>query len=241
MKVDVIGTAAEVAADRVKGCAVAIIDVFRATSVMVTALEAGAKEIIPITGVDDTFAMREKMLRADPSAKILLGGERHTEIVEGFDLDNSPLRYTSDVVSGATILMSTTNGTRAVNCASAGELIYIAALLNADAVSNALGESGMDIVLVCSGRANRFTIEDALCAGMMASYLHRNFGASLSDMAWAMADMYDRWKDDLLGALDNCEHYHRIKNRWADDIAWCLERNRISSTPKVNETGGIKL
>lgn len=241
MKVDIIGTAAEVTPQRVEGCAAAVIDVFRATSVMVTALAAGAARIIPITGVEETFAMRDTILKANPTAQVLLGGERHTEIIEGFDLDNSPLKYTREKVTGATILMSTTNGTRAVNCTAAAEQIYIAALLNADAVSRKLGQSGLDVVLVCSGRANRFTIEDGLCAGMMACYLRDNFGATLTDMAWVVADMYDRWHDDLAGALDNCEHYHRIKNRWGDDIVWCLERNKIDLTPQVTKNGALEI
>lgn len=241
MRVDVIGTAAEVTDQRVEGHSVAVIDVFRATSVMVTALENGATSIIPITGVDETFALRDKMLKHNPQANIIIGGERKTEIVEGFDLDNSPLRYTPEVIAGATIIMSTTNGTRAVNCARAAAEIYIAALLNADAAADALAESGRDVVLICSGRHNRFTIEDGLCAGMMARRLEQVYGYRPTDFAWAMIDIYERWAEDLRGALDHCEHYNNIKNRWAEDISWCLERNRINTTPKVTKDGGIKL
>lgn len=242
MKVDIIGTAAEVTDERVTGCDVAVIDVFRATSVMVTAFENGAKEIIPVTGVDESFELRDRLQQERPGEKILLGGERKTVIVEGFDLDNSPLRYSRDVVEGATVVMSTTNGTRALNSAASADDIYVAAFLNADAVARRLGGGGKDVVLVCSGRQNRFTVEDGLCAGMLARYLGEYFEYQMTDFAWWCADLYERWQWDVIGALDHCEHYHSIKERWADDIQWCLRRNVSDAAPKIDKkTGGLKL
>lgn len=243
MQVDIIGTAAEVSDERVRGRNVAVIDVFRATSVMVTALANGAGEIIPRTGIEECFVLRDRLVaEADPMAKILLGGERNTVMIEGFDLDNSPLRYSREVVENATIVMSTTNGTRAVNCAQgAAAEIYIAAMLNADAVAQRLGELGREVVLVCSGRQDQFTIEDGLCAGLMARFLASNYGYSMTDFAWWCAEVYERWEDNLLGALDHCEHYHHIKDRWAEDIAWCLERNVLDVTPHITKEGGIRL
>lgn len=246
MQVDIIGAAGEVTPERVSGRNVAVIDVFRATSVIVTALTNGAREIIPMTGIEESFRLRDRIVeehrQTNDTGPVLLGGERNTVIIEGFDLDNSPLRYAPDVVRDATIVMSTTNGTRAVNCAQgAANGIYIAALLNADAVARKLGEQGGDATLVCSGRHDRFTIEDALCAGMMARFLEQNYRATLSDMAWWCADVYSRYENNLLGALDHCLHYHSIKTRWAEDIAWCLQRNVTTVVPHQTREGGIRL
>ncbi|WP_281670832.1 2-phosphosulfolactate phosphatase [Rikenella microfusus] len=245
MEVDIIGTAGEVTDERVAGKNVAVIDVFRATSVMVTAFANGAREIIPMTGIEESFRLRDEIVarhrQSGDNGPVLLGGERKTVIIEGFDLDNSPLRYSPDIVRDATIVMSTTNGTRAVNCARGAAEIYVAALLNADAVARRLGERGEDIVLVCSGRHDRFTIEDALCAGMMARYLGRHYGYKLTDIAWWCADVYRRYEDDLQQALDHCEHYHNIKGRWAEDIAWCLRRNVTDVAPHIVKEGGIRL
>lgn len=245
MEVDVIGSAGEVVEERVAGRSVAVIDVFRATSVMVTAFRNGAREIIPMTGIEESFRLRDRLVAEHAmlgdSGPVLLGGERKTVIVEGFDLDNSPLRYRPEVVRDATIVMSTTNGTRAVNCAQgwAAE-IYIAAFLNADAVARRLGASGRDVALICSGRNDRFTIEDALCAGMLARYLGEEAGYTLTDLAWWCADVYRRYEDDLQSALEHCEHYHRIKARWSEDIAWCLQRNVTDATPRITTEGGIR-
>lgn len=246
MQVDIIGTAAEVSAERIAGSNAAVIDVFRATSVMVTALGNGAREILPTTGIEESFRLRDRIAaehaRTGDDGPVLLGGERQTVIIEGFDLDNSPLRYTPEIVRDATIIMNTTNGTRAVESArQAGAAeIYIAALLNADAAADRLGRSGRDAVLICSGRHDRFTVEDALCAGMMARYLGHHYGYTLTDMAWWCADVYERYENDLQKALDHCEHYHNIKGRWAEDIAWCLRRNATAIAPRITEKGGIR-
>ncbi len=245
MQVDIIGTAAEVNDQRVAGRNVAVIDVFRATSVMITAMRNGAREIIPVTGIEESFRLRDQIAQAhrqaDDPGPVLLGGERNTVIIEGFDLDNSPLRYTPDIVRDATIIMNTTNGTRAVNCAQgAADEIYIAALLNADAVAQRLGEQGKDTTLICSGRHDRFTIEDALCAGMMARYLAHHYGYTLTDFAWWCADVYQRYETDLMQALVHCEHYRNIKGRWAADIEWCLTRNMTDITPHITKEGGIR-
>ena len=107
-------------------------------------------------------------------------------------------------------------------------------------MADRLGRRDGDVPLVCSGRHNRFTIEDSLCAGMMARYLARNYGYRLTDFAWWCAEVYERYEDDLQGALDHCLHYHTIKNRWNEDIAWCLRRNVMTTTPHITKEGGIR-
>ncbi len=238
-RIDVVGSAAEVTRDRVAGCDVAVIDVFRATSVMITALANGASRIIPVTGIEEARSLRDRLAEGG-GRKVLLGGERNTVQIEGFDLDNSPLRYRPEVVEEATIIMSTTNGTRAINCAEGGENIYIAALLNADAVAERLAGSGRAVCLVCSGRQNRFTLEDGLCAGMIARRLVER-GYRPTDFAWVMIDLYERWQNDLPGALEHCTHYQRIKEQWKDDIAWCMRSNALPCVPRLGENGGITL
>lgn len=146
MKIDVIGTAAEVSPERVKGRIACVVDVFRATSVISTAMANGARKIIPLTEIQDCIDLRESMLADsshsddDYNQKVLLAGERNTVIIEGFDLDNSPRAFTRDVVGGATIIMSTTNGTRALDSARDADALFVASLLDAEAACRAMGE-----------------------------------------------------------------------------------------------------
>ncbi|MFI3295644.1 MAG: 2-phosphosulfolactate phosphatase [Rikenellaceae bacterium] len=232
LKVDVIESAATVSAEKIKDHSTAIIDIFRATSVMCAAFNNGAQRIIPLTDIDQVFELREKLLEENPEAKILMGGERKTLLIEGFDLDNSPLAYTRERVEAATILMSTTNGTRTINAASASREIYIASLLNAKAIVEKLIESQNDISIICAGRLNTFTMEDGLCAGYMAKLLAKQ-GYELSDFAWVMADLYTRYSQNLRESLKNGLHYNAINERLQEDVKYSIQLDIMTITPKV--------
>lgn len=225
MKIDVIATAGEVTAERVRGKVACIIDVFRATSVISSAMANGAREIIPMTQIQECFDLRERMLELNPNQRVILAGERKMVLIEGFELDNSPRSFTREKVDGATIIMSTTNGTRALNCANEADAVFVASMLDATEVCRQIQEMGLDVVLICSGRNNRFTLEDGLCAGKMANLLCGQ-GNQLTDMAWMVKELYLNHKDNLKGALENCFHYHRMLGiGLQEDIDYCLQED----------------
>lgn len=231
MEIDVLLTPTEAVGERVEGRAVAVIDVFRATSCICAAMEAGARQLIPLTSIEECLEMRTKMVGVK---NILLGGERKTKKIEGFDIDNSPISYSAPSIKGSTIIMSTTNGTRAINAAAAAgaHSIAIASLLNASAVAAYLGSAGRDIVILCAGRLNRFTMEDALCAGYIVSLINESHTCHLSDIAWTLADAADRYSGDFRVPLRNCAHYNQINgNGLADDVSYCLQRDIFTSVP----------
>src|SRR3972149_1402682 len=96
---------------------VAVIDVLRATSVMVHAMSQGALEIIPAATIEEGL----QIAKAFPRSSILLGGERESKNIPGFDLGNSPKEYTAERVKGKKLILTTTNGTRAFHAASLGK------------------------------------------------------------------------------------------------------------------------
>ena len=243
LSIDVIGTPSEVTPERVEGRSVAVIDVFRATSAITTAMENGTARIIPMVGIDECFDLRYDLKAENPDAKILLGGERGKVLIEGFDLDNSPYSYTPEKVNGATIIMSTTNGTRAIDRSGAASALFIASMLNATAVCRELAALGRDIVLVCSGREDRFSTEDGLCAGLMACILSDfGMGYNLTDFAWVMSRMYINNRDDLKRPLESSLHYNDLMAEGFDvDVAYCLQQDIFKSVPKVNHNGEIVL
>ena len=239
MKIDACISAADVTPDKVlhKNCVV--IDVFRATSVIITALGAGAARGIPAVTVEEAFRMRKSLSERGHPA--LLGGERHAVKVEGFDKGNSPVSYTAPEVRGTTIVFTTTNGTRAINNARAARRIYIGALINAGAVSRRLLAEGRDVVLVCSGREDNYTLEDALCAGMIAdTVLETDPSVFLTDIARTMRDIYCLYRDDLRKGLANCQHYNHIMSiGLQDDVEYCLRRDICDTVPYVDELFNI--
>ncbi len=148
---------------RAEGRAVVVIDVFRASTTIITALERGAKEIIAVPTTEEALALHSRM----PSA--LLMGEENGMRIPGFHLWNSPSEIAKMDLSGRTIIMRSTNGTRALASAT-GERVYVGAFINACAVAEVLrGEE--DIVIYTASREDGDAIEDYLCAGMIHSLL----------------------------------------------------------------------
>ena len=148
-----------------------VIDVLRATTTIVHALEADAREIIPCLEVDEARQLAAEFLRDE----VLLGGKRQGRPIEGFDLGNSPEEYTVERVAGKTIVLTTTNGTRAIGRCRAARRTLIGAFLNATAVYQELwNEEQVD--LVCAGTDDQISRDDVLLAGMLVERLERRSG-----------------------------------------------------------------
>jgi 2-phosphosulfolactate phosphatase len=153
-------------ADLQGGVAV-VIDILRASTTIVHALAAGADAVLPFESVDDARAAAARL----PAESVLLGGERGGERIAGFDLGNSPLEYTPEVVAGKTVVFTTTNGTRALQRCRTAERVLIGAFVNRDALLRVLQEDGRPVHLVCAGTDGHLTGEDILFAGEIADSL----------------------------------------------------------------------
>jgi 2-phosphosulfolactate phosphatase len=147
-------------------------DVLRASTTMITALEAGAREVIPCLEVEEARAAAAEFLPGE----VLLGGERHGLRIDGFDLGNSPAEYTPDVVAGKTLIFTTTNGTRALGRCRLAKRVLVGAFVNATAVVQEL--LGADrIFLMCAGTEGKLSRDDLLLAGFLVDRLQRQGGA----------------------------------------------------------------
>lgn len=238
MTVDVVLAAGDAERADVTHKNVAVIDVFRATSVIVEALHNNARAVVPVVNVEGARQMCMKFA----SDGVLLGGERNTVKIEGFDLDNSPHMYKEDVVSGKTIIFTTTNGTRALYNARGASNIMVSSFLNFSAVCGALAGAGKDVTLICSGRDDRFTAEDGLCAGAMVGVLTAQYGFGMTDIAEVMHHMYTNAADDLRGRLESTTHYQDISARgYEEDIEFCLQRDIYDIVPVYVPKGEIVL
>ena len=131
-----------------------VIDVLRASSTIVTALQNGAKEIIPVASVE--FAV--KISGGLFTGQTIICGERNTKKIEGFALGNSPLEFTEDKVAGKSIIFYTTNGSRAVVKAKFSENLFVTTYLNLSAVAKQLVEMDKDFEIICSGRGNTISL-----------------------------------------------------------------------------------
>lgn len=162
MTVDVFFSPAVVDEAAVEGRTAVVIDVIRATSTLVEALANGAKAVFPTVSTEEAVKLASSLGREDT----ILCGERKGLKVEGFGLGNSPAEFTPGVVDGKQLVMTTTNGTRAFVAAEGADRVLAASYMNLSSVAEALrGVQGL--VIICSGRENRFSLDDALCAGML--------------------------------------------------------------------------
>jgi 2-phosphosulfolactate phosphatase len=142
------------------GSVVIVIDLLRASSTICQALDSGATCVMPFLEVEEA---RLAAARFDRDG-IVLGGERHGRVIEGFDLGNSPLEYTADAVAGRRVLFTTTNGTRAMHHARLARRTLIGCALNRQQIAEAAArEPRIDIL--CAGTDGLVTGEDILAAG----------------------------------------------------------------------------
>ncbi|MEO8665451.1 MAG: 2-phosphosulfolactate phosphatase [Ignavibacteria bacterium] len=144
---------------------VIILDVLRATTTMTIALANGAKEIIPTENIATAVRV------AKGSKNSMLCGERNGKIVDGFNLGNSPVEYTPEVVKDKSLIFSTTNGTLAIIKSKFAKNCVLCSFVNISAIVNYVNSINEDFTIICSGKLNDFCLEDAVCAGMLLSRL----------------------------------------------------------------------
>lgn len=206
-------------------CVVVVIDIFRATSAICTAFQAGIERIIPVSTVDEARQYQAK--------GYLAAAERHGEVVKGFELGNSPFHYMNKDLKGKELVLTTTNGTKAIERAKAADHIVIGSFLNLDAVCNYLIGLNKNVILLCAGWKDRFNLEDSLFAGAVVEQLAQTETyTGLADSSLAALNVYQSAKQDLNDFLKSSSHRNRLaKLNLNRDIAYCLQTNTMDLVP----------
>lgn len=212
---------------------VVVIDIYRATSSICYGLENGADAIIPVSQVEECAAYQ--------GMGCLLAAERDGEVVDGFNFGNSPFSYTREKVSGKTIVLTTTNGTHAIQMSRKARQIVIGSFLNLTALCGWLKEQQQHILLLCAGWKNRFNLEDTIFAGAVVHQL-KTGGYKLDDAGIAAEDLYIAAKDDLSGYLKKTSHSERLKKLGIEkDIAFCLNVDIVTAIPVLEGEKLVKM
>ncbi len=209
---------------------VVVIDVLRATSVMVHALSEGALDVIPVATVEEAF----QRLKSFPSGAALLGGERGSRRIEGFDLGNSPREYMADRVKGKRLILTTTNGTKAFHSVSSGEEIMAGTFFNMGAIAEKCFDLDRDLLIFLSGDKGNFSLEDTVCGGMLVDrVIHRGRKpVSLTDASHTARILYQRFKDNLLEAFRLSHHGRELIDLGLEeDLSYCAQTDTTDIVP----------
>lgn len=202
---------------------VVVVDIFRATSCMVTALAHGASCIKPFADLEECLASKRDGFETS--------GERNGQKVDGFDRGNSPFEYMGEPIKGKKIAFTTTNGTQAIEKSKQAKTLLIGSFLNLQSAANAIRELGDPVLVVCAGWKGRVNVEDTLFAGALAENLLDSFTLE-DDAALAAVNLYQSAKSDLEGFLKNSSHVKRLARlNVVKDIGFCLTANQYRVVP----------
>ncbi|CAL85113.1 putative 2-phosphosulfolactate phosphatase [Clostridium botulinum A str. ATCC 3502] len=215
---------------------VIIIDILRATSVITTAINNGCKKVIPVLTVEEA-----KDIAKNSEEDIILGGERNALKIDGFNFSNSPLEYTKKYVEGKTVVLSTTNGTRAINNSFNAKTILISALINSKATAKAIDKLHEDLIIINSGTNGQFSIDDFICSGYLIDCLYNiRKDLELSDIAKTAHYIYTNNKD-IESFVKKATHYSRLKSlNLEKDLEYCFQKDIIDVVPQYKDGYIIK-
>lgn len=230
----------------VGGRVVAVIDVLRWSTVAISALEGGAER------VESCATPEEALARADALGRdrVVLGGERESRALPGFDVGNSPREYTPDRVAGRPVVTTTTNGTQALRAAAPARRVIIAAFRNLAAVTRTLSaavERGEDVVLLAAGQAGEETLEDLACAGAIAEGITERI-AKRSGSARPVADAETQratavWQAagrDVGRVMEGSAHARALRGvGFGDDVTFCAMRDASPMVPVLGPRGCV--
>ena len=214
---------------------VVVIDIFRATSAIVTAFYNGVSKMIPVATVEEAKEYQRN--------GFLAAAERNGEMIEGFELGNSPFGYMNNKVKGKTIAISTTNGTQAIEASRKATKVLIGSFLNLDVLCEYLSAQKKDVILVCAGWKNKFNLEDTIFAGAVVEKLNTESEFEIiCDSAIASKHLYNLAKNDLFEFLSNSSHRNRLaKLDLERDIKYCLTPNQCPVIPVMEGKYLVKM
>lgn len=212
---------------RLEGKVAVVVDVLRATTTMITALEYGAEAILPVDTVEQCLEFQEQ--------GYIGAAERGGKVVDGFRFGNSPFDYMTSDFTGRKIVFTTTNGTRTLSAIKEAEVIVLGAFVNLKALSLYLKKLDRDILVVCAGWEGQINLEDTLFAGALIDQLIPDFHIS-GDPALLSHTSYLKVRENLSGYLESSSHVRRLRKLGLQkDIDFCLTSDRFEIIPRLSD------
>ncbi len=213
---------------------VVVIDIFRATSCMVTGIACGIHSITPVATVEECRQLQQQGFVA--------AAERNAQKVAGFDLDNSPFSFMDENLIGTKVAMTTTNGTLSITKARTSAIkVLVGAFLNIDAIIQHLKTQPYNVLMLCAGWKGRPNLEDTLFAGAVVDALQNEYFVAEDSAILAMRT-YQQAQHDMLGYLANSSHIRRLQKLGINkDISFCLQKDLYDVVPVLRGTELVRM
>jgi len=238
MKIDLCFSQSQLDEMQLREKHVIVVDVLRASTTVVAALFNGAREIIPVGSIESAVKISGSLF----GDVTLRGGERNGKIIQGFNLGNSPLEYSEATVRGKSIIFCTTNGSVAMVKSRYARTMAVAGFVNISAIVEFVKSLQSDIFLLCAGRppaTGGFSLEDAVCAGMIVQRLaaEKSLSLELTDPSLAAQSLYKSYGRSLLKMLKNTDHgKYLMEIGFANDIKLCAQTDAMPIVPVLSGT-----
>lgn len=208
---------------------VVVVDIFRATTTMCMALNNGAASVMPVATVEEAKAYKAK--------GYLVGGERNVVKFEFGDFGNTPSEYTREKVEGKDVVISTTNGTHAIDMAENCACLVIGSFSNISTVADFCLSQKKDVLVLCAGWQDKFNLEDSLFGGALVDILVKKGGYNANfDAAGVALSMWKEAKPNILTYIKRGEHMKRLEAHNLLDVAdFCLQADTTPVLPIYNK------
>jgi 2-phosphosulfolactate phosphatase len=238
MKIDVTFSSGQLDELQLRDKNIIVIDVLRSSTTVAVALHNGAREIIPVSSIESAVKISGSLF----GEVTLRGGERNGKMIDGFNLGNSPKEYSFSNVNGKSIIFCSTNGSVAMHKSRYARNLAIASFVNVSVIAEYIREIGGDILIVCAGRAGsmgNFSLEDAVCAGMILTKLQEDESSllDLSDSARASLLLYRNLGRSLPKLLKTCDQgLYLTEIGFGEDLKICGAVDSIPVLPVLAGT-----
>jgi len=206
---------------------------------MVQAMSQGAREIIPVKTVEEAF----QIVKSFPPGTTVLGGERESRKIEGFDLGNSPREYQGEKVRGKRLILTTTNGTKAFHAVSSGKKVLVGSFLNIAAVAERCFELNQDLFIYLSGDEGNFSLEATVCGGMLIDQIIKKGRRSLTltDASRSAHILFQKFGANIVESFYLSQHGRDLVDRgFGEDLPYCAQVDTTNIVP-VFEEGVIRI
>ncbi|HLL43782.1 MAG TPA: 2-phosphosulfolactate phosphatase [Segetibacter sp.] len=206
---------------------VVIIDVFRATTTIATALYNGAARVIPVAEVEECKRLGNEIIGS------ITAGEREGKVIEGLQYGNSPAEYPREFIEDKTLVLTTTNGTKLLHMAFAKGCanVVTGSFANLSAVCDYLIAQDKNVILGCSGWKEKFNLEDTLLAGAIIDRVKEHFIIH-DDSSLMASEMFTLHRNDLYSFIQHTTHWHRLATYGLQkDLEYCVSTDVANVLP----------